>query len=218
MSSGRSFTDADLAAISTAVDDAEQRSAGEIVTAIVERCDAYAGALWKGGALGAMAAAIAASILHGVAGWWGGSIWLWLALPAWAGAGAGYLLARIAPALQRALVGPEVLDLRVERRAMAAFVESEVFATRNRTGVLLLVALFEHRVEIVADTGVEARVAHTEWQPILDRLTGGLRQGRAAQSVVAAIREIGGLLEARGVTAPGADIDELPDEPSVHRE
>ena len=162
-----------------------------------------------------MGMTLAAAIVHGALGYWGGSIWLWLALPAWAGAGIGYLLPLLVRPLHRALVGAEVLDSRVDRRAAAAFAESEVFATRARTGLLLLVALFEHRVEIVSDQGVEARVPSAEWAPIVDRLTAGLRQGRTSQSIVAAIGEIGSLLESRGVTGLGPDVDELPDAPTV---
>ena len=142
-----------------------------------------------------------------------------LALPAWAGAGLGYLLPLLIRPLHRAAIGADVLDARVERRASAAFAESEVFATRARTGLLLLVALFEHRVQILCDRGIEERGASAEWEPIVDRLTAGLRQGRPAQSIVAAIGEIGGLLESRGVTgAAGPDVDELPDAPKVSRE
>jgi putative membrane protein len=212
------FTDGDLQAIREAVAVAERRSAGEIVTVIVERCEAYQGALWKGAALGAMAVALVASILHGGLGVWGGSIWLWLALPAWIGAGLGYLLPLLLPALHRGLIGAEIIDVRVKRRAMAAFAEHDVFATRAHTGLLLLVAVFEHRVEIVCDSGVEARVPSAQWEPIVERLTAGLRQGRAGQSVVAAIGEVGGLLEARGVSSTLPDIDELPDAPQLRRE
>jgi putative membrane protein len=212
------LADADLDAIRDAVAAAERRSAGEIVIVIAERCDSYQGALWKSAALGAMAATLAAAILHGALGYWGGSIWLWLALPAWAGAGVGYVLPLLLRPLHRALVGAEVLEARVDRRAKAAFAESEVFATRARTGLLLLVALFEHRVEILSDKGVEERVPSVEWAPIIDRLTGGLRQGRAAQAIVAAVGEIGSLLEARGVKGVGLDVDELPDRPTVTRE
>jgi putative membrane protein len=216
VSRSQPFTDAELAAISEAVAAAERGSAGEIVTAIVERCDSYQGALWKGAALGAMATTLAAAIVHGALGYWGGSIWLWLALPAWAGAGVGYLLPLLVRPLHRAWIGADVLDARVDRRARAAFAESEVFATRARTGLLLLVALFEHRVEIVCDRGIEERVQKADWDPIVDRLTAGLRQGRAAQSIVAAIGEIGHLLQSRGVTgASGPDVDELPDAPTV---
>jgi putative membrane protein len=212
---GRPFSDTELEAIRAAVAAAESRSAGEIVTVIVERCDPYQGALWKGAALGAMAATIVTSIVHGALGLWGGSIWLWLALPPWAGAGAGYLLPLLVPALHRASIGDDVLRLRVKGRALAAFAESEVFATRARTGLLLLVALFEHRVEIVCDRGIETRIPSPEWDPIVDRLTAGLRQGRAAQAMVAAIAEIGSLLQARGVAGVSPDVDELPDAPTV---
>jgi putative membrane protein len=213
------FDAAELDAIRAAVVAAESRSAGEIVTLIVERCDTYQGALWKSAALGAMAATLVASVIHGALGYWGGSIWLWLALPAWAGAGIGFVLPLIVPVLHRAAVGAHVLDARVAMRARAAFAESEVFATRARTGLLLFVALFEHRVEIVCDRGIEPKVATVDWEPIVDRLTAGLRQGRAGQSLVAAIAEIGSLLESRGVTgAGGPDIDELPDLPTVSRE
>jgi putative membrane protein len=216
VSRSQPFSDADLAAIGEAVDAAERRSAGEIATTIVERCDSYQGALWKGAALGAMAATLVAAVAHGALGYWGGSIWLWLALPAWAGAGLGYLLPLLVRPLHRAWIGADVLDARVERRANAAFAESEVFATRARTGLLLLVALFEHRVEIVCDRGIEERVQKSDWDPIVDRLTAGLRQGRATQSIVAAIGEIGSLLESRGVSGPaGPDVDELPDAPTV---
>jgi putative membrane protein len=212
------LSDADLEAIRVAVASAERRSAGEIVTVIVERCDAHQGALWKGAALGAMAATLAASILHGALGFWGGSIWLWLALPAWAGAGAGYLLPLLVPAVHRGAIGADVLEHRVRQRALAAFAESGVFATRARTGLLLLVALFEHRVEMVCDRGVEARVPAADWEPIVDRLTAGLRQGRAAQALVAAIGDIGGVLESRGVSGVVPDVDELPDAPTVSAE
>jgi putative membrane protein len=174
--------------------------------------------LWKGAALVAMALSLAAAIVHGALGYWGGSIWLWLALPTWAGAAIGYLLPLLVRPLHRALVGADSLDSRVDRRAQAAFAESEVFATRARTGLLLLIALFEHRVEIVSDKGVEARVPSAEWTPIIDRLTAGLRQGRTAQSIVAAIGDIGSLLELRGVTSVTPDIDELPDRPTWSKE
>ena len=38
--------------------------------------------------------------------------------------------------------------------AMAAFVEEEVFSTRDRTGILLFLSLFEHRVVVLGDSGI----------------------------------------------------------------
>ena len=48
----------------------------------------------------------------------------------------------------------EALDSRADGRAAEAFVEERVFATEARTGVLIFLALFEHRVIVMADEGI----------------------------------------------------------------
>ena len=40
--------------------------------------------------------------------------------------------------------------------------EEEVFSTEDRTGILLLLSLFEHRVVVLGDAGIKAKVGEGE--------------------------------------------------------
>ncbi len=159
VSRSQPFSDADLDAIRAAVDAAERKSAGEIVTVdrralrlLPGRALEGRGARRDGGDPGRRRRPWRARLL--------GRLDLAVARAAGVG-GRRHRLPAAAPgaaAPSRAGSAPTCSTARVERRAHAAFAESEVFATRARTGLLLLVALFEHRVEIVCDRGVEERV------------------------------------------------------------
>lgn len=205
------FSEADLEAIRRATGEAEERTSGEIVPVVVGACDDYDEAAWKAAAFGALAASLAAGIVHSLGGFWLGMAWLWITVPTAAGAAIGFLLARLWPGLRRAMVSLETLDLRVGRRARQAFLEEEVFATRERTGILIFLALFEKRVIVIGDEAINRAVEKHEWQDIVDRLIKGIRTGQPGPALVEAIRECGLLLEKHGVEIRPDDIDELAD-------
>lgn len=208
------FSDEELARIAEAARRAEERTSGEIVACLVSRVDDYDEAAWKGAALGALAAAAAAGAAHWAGGFWGGAA-LWTALPAAAGAVAGYLLAHLVPAIERRLIPAESLDRRVRLRADSAFLEEEVFDTRDRTGILIFVALFEHRALILADSGIHRKVEAGEWERLVTRLVDGIRAGRTVDALVETIGRCGDLLERHGVARRADDTDELANAPRL---
>ncbi len=208
----RLFSDSDLEAIQAAVQEAEARTSGEIVPYVVEASDEYATAAWKGAAWGAILAPLLALGVYRLGELWGTHLTLWMVLPAAAGAAAGYLLTAFIPALKRWMAGDEVLELRAERRAAVAFLEQEVFNTRDRTGILLFLSLFEHRVIVLADSGIHQKVSQAEWDGVVDGVVGGIRAGRPGAALVTAIRECGQILERHGVARRHDDHDELPNE------
>jgi putative membrane protein len=208
------FGDAELDRVRAAVAGAEECTAGEIVTYLVGECDTYPEATWRAAAIGGLAGLATAAALHDLLGWWGGLLLLWSAVPALLGAGAGALLARW-PAIRRALVAPRELERRVTSRAEAAFLEEEVFATRDRSGILIFLALFEHRAVILGDRGIYRVVAPEEWRGLVEALVAGIRAGRAADALVAAVEACGRLLEERGVALRPGDTDELADAPRI---
>jgi putative membrane protein len=208
------FGEAELARIREAVTRAEQRTAGELVTYLVGECDAYPEATWRAAGLGGLLGLTAAAGLHDLLGLWGGPALLWSTVPALLGAGAGALLARV-PALRRALVSRRRIDRRVQLRAEAAFLEEEVFRTRDRSGILIFLALFEHRAVVLGDVGIYRVVAPAEWQGVVDALIAGIREGRPVDALVAAVETCGRLLEERGVAIRAGDLDELANQPRL---
>jgi putative membrane protein len=119
------------------------------------------------------------------------------------------------PPLRRLLVPRDVLERRVAMRAEAAFLEEEVFDTRDRSGILIFLALFEHRAIVLGDSGINQVVPQAEWKSIVDDLIAGIRAGNAPGALVAAVERCGRLLEERGVRIRPDDQDELPDAPRV---
>jgi putative membrane protein len=214
----RFFSQADLDAIQAAVREAEARTAGEIVPYVVERSDAYPSAAWKGAALGALLAPFVALAIHQWSGIWGVPLVYWMALPTPAGGAVGYLLAELLPPVRRWLAGEHVMEARARLRAAAAFLEQEVFRTRERTGILLFLSLFERRVVLLADSGIHQKVKEEDWEAITRRLAGGIRGGRAGPALIEAIHACGELLERHGVERRPDDVDELSDELRRERE
>jgi putative membrane protein len=218
MTPDRFFTPADLDAVRAAVREAEERTAGEIVPHVVERSDEYPGAAWKGAALGAFLAPFAAAAVYRWSSIWGVPLLYWILLPPLVGGAVGYFVTAFLPPLRRFMAGEEMLEARTRRRAAEAFVRQEVFRTRDRTGILLFLSLFEHRVVLLADSGIHEKVEVERWEAITGRVAQGIRRGQPGPALVEAIRECGEILERHGVARRADDRDELANELRRERE
>jgi putative membrane protein len=212
----RFFSSADHAAIEAAVREGEARSAGEIVPYAVERSDPYARALWTAATLGALVGALTAALIRWAGDVWGGPVALWIALPPATGAALGWLAALALPALRRLLVPPEVLAERVRQRATQAFVEEEVFRTRDRSGILIFVSLFERHVVVRADRGLDGVVTPREWEEVVAGIVAGMRRGQPGPALADGIRRCASL--AGRLPPRPDDRDELPGQLRLSRE
>jgi putative membrane protein len=207
----KQFTAADREAVRAAVEEAERGTSGEIVPYVVAASDGYASALWKGAALGALFGPLVALASLRLGGLWAGQLDFWLSLPAAAGGAAGYLLAFLPP-VKRLLAGAELLEQRVRQRAALAFLGEEVFHTRERTGILLFVSLFERRVVVLGDSGINRQVEASHWEGVVATVVAGIREGRPGAALASGVRQCGELLARCGVAIRPDDRNELPDE------
>ncbi|MDF2619700.1 MAG: hypothetical protein K0S00_2359 [Xanthobacteraceae bacterium] len=93
--------------------------------------------------------------------------------------------------------------------ALDHFLGFGIHRTSGRTGILIFVALPEHRVEVVADEAIHARVGPGAWAELCARVLAGAREDRLTEGLEAGIAEAGRLL---GEHAPRRedDSDELP--------
>jgi putative membrane protein len=176
--------------IAAAVQAAEARTSGEIVVAVVPQSAGYE--LRR--ALAALAWALLSCVVV---------VELWPAFPA------VLALAAVVPAfavyyavfattpLLRLLVPGAAADAAVLAKAHELFARAGVHATRERTGVLLLVSELEHKVVLLGDRGIDAVQGEAGWQREVSELVDALKGGRAAEGIVATVERLGAILAER---------------------
>ncbi len=103
-------------------------------------------------------------------------------------------------------------------RAEAAFGTLRVWDTDANNGVLIYLLLADHRLEIVADRGLDDLVSPEQWRGVAQMMEERLRAGEAEAAVLAGIDEIGRLLaEHFPQHDDHPDADELPNRPVILR-
>lgn len=100
-------------------------------------------------------------------------------------------------------------------RAEELFASLRVWDTEHNSGVLVYVQLVDHRIEIVADRGIAARVAQVEWDAICRAMEAAFREGRFAEGALHAIGRCTALLAAHFPSDGRRNPNELPDRPVV---
>jgi putative membrane protein len=185
------LTQQEKAGIEAAVQAAEKRTSGEIVCMIVSSSYHYP----MSNVIGATALALPlALILTPLAG-----AWLWLGTQnMWLFLGiytilfiAGYLLVKHSAVLKRIFVSRKEMDSEVEEAAVTNFFNRGLYRTRDCNGILLFISVFEHRVWILADQGINEKVSEGHWDAIVTRLTEGIRRGQASAAICRAVNTIG---------------------------
>ncbi len=99
-------------------------------------------------------------------------------------------------------------------RALEVFGLLHVWDTEENAGVLIYLLLADRDVEIVADRGIDRRVAPGAWQGICARMEAAFRESRFVDGVLIGIGEISALL-ATHFPHTGNVPNELPDKPVV---
>ena len=207
------FSTDDLREVEAAVERVEETTRGEVVAYIAPDSDAYRLAPWKGALVGSLSASLLAALWFAFGRPWMLGFELWIIGPALAGAALGLLLGSGVRPIRRSLVGDDMIDERVGRRAAELFLQEEVFATRDRTGILLFVSLFEHRVVVLADAGIRAAVPEAAWEGLVEALTASVRDGDAGRGLVSAVEGCGRILHEHRLQAELGGPNELEDRP-----
>lgn len=112
--------------------------------------------------------------------------------------------------LARALTPRGLRRDRVHRAALTQFKARGLDATLGRTGVLFYIAEAERIAEVIADAAVFAKVTPDHWAATITALTDGVKAGRPADGIIAAIGLAGGVL-AEHFPPVGDNPNELPD-------
>lgn len=118
-------------------------------------------------------------------------------------------------AVEAALPFP-LLKLTTRQRAEQVFAEMRVWDTAENSGVLIYVQLLDHAIEIVADRGIAAKVAQSEWDAICRAMEAQFRRREFVEGALQGIERATALLSQH--FPPGAqNADELPNRPLIIR-
>ena len=88
-----------------------------------------------------------------------------------------------------------------------------VWDTEHNSGVLIYILLAEHRIEIVADRGIAARVAPAEWEAICTRMRDHFADDEWREGSLNGIAATHALLRQHFPDDDRNQPDELPDRP-----
>ena len=187
----------------------EKRTGCQVVLAVVERSDSYAEIPWKAFALGAAAAGLAVTVYDLLRPGWQSSTMVLVSVSATLLCGAACAMACIAlPTFAHLFLDKHRAEVESRQYAESLFLSREVFATRGRTGILVMASLFEHQVVMLPDKGVAGRVTKAELESVISAMTGPLAAGRVAEAMEQGLSALEAILSP---TAPkGRGVDELP--------
>ena len=196
------FTDTEKERIHQAILAAESKTAGEIVPIIVASSARYTEIELLGVVVGLFAGIIVE--------WFWSDPWGSEYLNLWPviGAFVGFLAGRLS-IIKRFVASQDRITQAVHTLALASFSQHGLHYTRDHTGILILVSLLEHRVEVLADRGINAKVETGTWQEIVQTLTVGLKRNQACDAFCKAIDRCGEIL-ATHFPRQADDKDELP--------
>ena len=200
------LTEQEQQQINELVAEVEAKSGAQVLIAVIGKADAYPEIPWKAFAVGAAAAAlfvVVEKLLHPD---WASlqSVVFDLLVVLGAGAALG-LLTIFAPPLGRLFLDRLRAETEVRQYAQAMFVEHGVFQTHNRIGVLVLVSLFERKVIILPDAGIQRHVTGEQIKSVIAQMTLLLDERRIVAAARAGLTALATLLH-----------DKLPRE-DVHR-
>ena len=198
--------------IKEAVEELEKVSSGEIVTYFANKSSNYDSAKWSNALLFMASATFMLTVMSYM--WWlpgnigtfetSGFILLCGIL--------GYILASALPAYRLFIIGNEHAYQKVRLRAMEAFLNEEIFNTRDRTGILFYISQLEHQVIVLGDSGINEKVKQEDWDNVVDLILEGIKKKNVTDGLVKAIHECKDLLIEHGFHVRSDDINELGDD------
>jgi len=103
-------------------------------------------------------------------------------------------------------------DMPTRQRALQIFGQFGVWDTEHNNGVLVYLLMADHAVEIIADRGIAARIANSEWEAVCRQMEHHYRAGRFRDGSLVGILGVGSLI-GRHFPRRAPSGHELPDQP-----
>jgi putative membrane protein len=206
------FSAGDLERIKAAVRDAETKISGEIVPVFVEKSGYYTIANYRAAIIGAAAVFMLLIVFDRYLPTYAVHDPMFVFIFTLIGGLLGALKAQYINPIKKLMLSQVHMDQATRKRAEAAFLEEEVFNTRQRTGIMIFISFFEHEVIVMADKGINKVVEQKEWDNIVRGMIEQIKKGKITDGIVHAINRCGELLLQKGFVITPDDVNELKDD------
>jgi len=182
------FTESENAEIAAAIKKVENTTAGEIAVMVVDESDSYPESnILSGVILGGFVSLVIIELFFE------DSLTVFMIFFAGLSLVTGWITDYF-PALKRIFISKNRVEEMVREQAVQSFYEKGLHQTREATGVLFFVSLFEHKVWILADRGINNKMSQQELQVYANDMAKGIREGRAVEILCREIANLGEVL------------------------
>ncbi|WP_319582786.1 TPM domain-containing protein [uncultured Pseudodesulfovibrio sp.] len=113
------------------------------------------------------------------------------------------------PVLKRPFISKREMHEEVAEAAFTAFHAHGLHNTRDKTGIILYVSVFERSVQVLADKGINDLVNPLAWEEVVTMVTSGIRAGKPGEALCKGVTRCGEMLTER-FPIKSDDTDELP--------
>jgi putative membrane protein len=176
--------------VAQAIEAVERQTDAEVVTVLAASADdyAYVPLIWAG-----LVALLVPGLINFYPGWLNANELLLTQIATFI---AVALFCRL-PAMTSRLVPGSVRHWRAGSLARRQFLEQNLHATANGTGVLIFVSEAERYVEIIVDDGIARHVDDMVWRSMVDVFTRQVSEGKILDGFLGCIRSCGEVLSAQ---------------------
>lgn len=115
------------------------------------------------------------------------------------------------PTLRRWMVGEQELQRSTVERAKHFFIREEVFNSKARTGIMIFVSFFEHRVIVMADEGINRVVDPGTWDEVVQIIVRSIKKDETTYGIIKGILKCADILKFNEFLVCPDDTNELSD-------
>ena len=177
--------------------EAEGRVKAQIVLAVIRRCDNYPEIPWKVFALSASIAGLLVFLYNLFFPGWITNAMILISISAILAIGAFFaLLSVLIPGFARLFLNHHRAETETRQYAESIFFEHELFATGERSAILLMVSMFERQVILLPDKGTGSRLTIEVMNEIIAPMYRPLKQREVKLAMETGLEQLTRALEA----------------------
>lgn len=190
----RFINEAERQEIIKAVKEIENETSGELVPMLVSQSHNYPQAIWRGSAILTFFSILVSEMLD--------MFFLKLWLPTWSMLALTafffliyLLILRLLPSFRKLFILDKEIEAEVEKSAINSFYIEGLNKTVDETGILFYISMYEHKVWVLADKGINDKVSQDIWKKIASIISSGIKNRKTGAAIVEGIKECKNILK-----------------------